>query len=59
MLRDQSPLIQCLLGTGFTWFVTAAGAALVFIIHSTNVCFNKTNELFIFYFLFIFIAKIT
>ncbi|CAF2955813.1 unnamed protein product [Rotaria sp. Silwood2] len=36
MLRDQSPFIQCLLGTGFTWFVTAAGAALVFIFHSAN-----------------------
>ncbi|UJR30628.1 hypothetical protein I4U23_018152 [Adineta vaga] len=36
MLRDQTPLIQCLLGTGFTWFVTAAGAALVFIFNSTN-----------------------
>ncbi|CAF0964026.1 unnamed protein product [Adineta ricciae] len=36
MLRDQPPFIQCLLGTGFTWFVTAAGAALVFIFRSTN-----------------------
>ncbi|CAF1264852.1 unnamed protein product [Rotaria sordida] len=36
MLRDQSPFIQCLLGTGFTWFVTALGASLVFIFHSSN-----------------------
>lgn len=29
-------MIQCLLGTGFTWLVTAAGAALVFVIQATN-----------------------
>ncbi|CAF1015460.1 unnamed protein product [Adineta steineri] len=36
MLRDQSPFIQCLLGTGFTWLVTAAGASLVFVFRSAN-----------------------
>jgi hypothetical protein len=43
------------LGTGFTWFVTAAGAALVFIIHSPNVCLNKLIERYY----FLFLAKIT
>ncbi|KAK0161676.1 hypothetical protein PV327_008095 [Microctonus hyperodae] len=34
MLRDYSPIIQTLLGTLFTWALTAAGAALVVIIQS-------------------------
>ena len=58
MLRDQTPFIQCLLGTGFTWFVTAAGAALVFVFHSANVCFHKNNKL-LHIFLIIHLAKIT
>jgi hypothetical protein len=57
MLLDQSPFIQCLLGTGFTWFVTAAGAALVFVFHSPNVCLNKNKKLF--HLKIIFLAKIT
>ncbi|KAK0074776.1 hypothetical protein PV325_007816, partial [Microctonus aethiopoides] len=34
MLRDYSPIVQTLLGTLFTWSLTAAGAALVVIIQS-------------------------
>ncbi|XP_012537204.1 zinc transporter ZIP11 isoform X2 [Monomorium pharaonis] len=32
MLKDHSPIIQALLGTLFTWALTAAGAALVVVI---------------------------
>ncbi|KAL7870133.1 hypothetical protein AOLI_G00141210 [Acnodon oligacanthus] len=31
MLPDRSPVVQALLGTLFTWGLTAAGAALVFV----------------------------
>ncbi|KAF5888637.1 zinc transporter ZIP11 isoform X1, partial [Clarias magur] len=36
MLADHSPVVQTLLGTLFTWGLTAAGAALVFIFSSTQ-----------------------
>ncbi|KAB5555249.1 hypothetical protein PHYPO_G00031320 [Pangasianodon hypophthalmus] len=36
MLADRSPVVQTLLGTLFTWGLTAAGAALVFIFSSTQ-----------------------
>ncbi|XP_046709525.1 zinc transporter ZIP11-like isoform X2 [Silurus meridionalis] len=36
MLADRSPVVQTLLGTLFTWGLTAAGAALVFIFPSTH-----------------------
>ncbi|KAI5609710.1 hypothetical protein C0J50_5690 [Silurus asotus] len=36
MLADCSPVVQTLLGTLFTWGLTAAGAALVFIFPSTK-----------------------
>ncbi|XP_060795472.1 zinc transporter ZIP11-like isoform X2 [Neoarius graeffei] len=36
MLADCSPVVQALLGTLFTWGLTAAGAALVFIFSSTQ-----------------------
>ncbi|XP_058262050.1 zinc transporter ZIP11 isoform X2 [Hemibagrus wyckioides] len=36
MLADRSPVVQALLGTLFTWGLTAAGAALVFIFSSTQ-----------------------
>ena len=35
-LNDLSPVAQALLATGFTWFVTALGAALVFFFKTIN-----------------------
>jgi len=35
-LQDQSPIIQALLATTFTWLVTAAGAAIVFFFKGFN-----------------------
>ena len=35
-LKDLNPIVQALLATCFTWFVTAAGAALVFPFKSIN-----------------------
>lgn len=37
MLKDYSPIVQALLGTLFTWALTAAGAALVVIIRGKQV----------------------
>ena len=37
MLEGYSPIIQALLGTLFTWGLTAAGAALVFVFSSYQV----------------------
>lgn len=37
MLKDHSPITQALLGTLFTWALTAAGAALVVIIRGKQV----------------------
>lgn len=37
MLEGYSPIIQALLGTLFTWGLTAAGAALVFVFSSHQV----------------------
>lgn len=36
MLADRSPVVQALLGTLFTWGLTAAGAALVFVFSGTQ-----------------------
>ncbi|GBM62517.1 Zinc transporter ZIP11 [Araneus ventricosus] len=36
MIRDHSPIFQALLGTVFTWGLTAAGTALVFCFSSTQ-----------------------
>lgn len=36
MLHDYDPVVQALLGTLFTWSLTAAGAALVFVLHSSQ-----------------------
>uniref|UniRef100_A0A0B6XYD4 Zinc transporter ZIP11 n=1 Tax=Arion vulgaris TaxID=1028688 RepID=A0A0B6XYD4_9EUPU len=36
MIEDAHPLLQTLLGTLFTWAMTAAGAALVFLFSSTQ-----------------------
>ena len=41
MLPGYSPELQALLGTLFTWFLTAAGAALVFVISGTQVNYLK------------------
>jgi len=35
-LQEFSPVMQALIGTGFTWFVTALGAALVFFFKSID-----------------------
>ncbi|MGH0141556.1 UNVERIFIED_CONTAM: hypothetical protein FKN15_047149 [Acipenser sinensis] len=37
MIAGYSPVVQALLGTLFTWALTAAGAALVFIFSSGQV----------------------
>lgn len=37
MLKDHSPITQALLGTLFTWALTAAGAALVVVIRGKQV----------------------
>lgn len=37
MLEGYSPMTQALLGTLFTWGLTAAGAALVFVFSSRQV----------------------
>lgn len=39
MLKDYSPITQALLGTLFTWALTAAGAALVIVIRGQQVSF--------------------
>ncbi len=35
-LKDLSPILQALLATGFTWFVTALGSSVVFVFKSVN-----------------------
>lgn len=37
MLRNYSPVVQALIGTLFTWALTAAGAALVVVIRGKQV----------------------
>lgn len=44
MLEGYSPMTQALLGTLFTWGLTAAGAALVFIFSSRQVQIISTNS---------------
>ncbi|MCL6458179.1 MAG: ZIP family metal transporter, partial [Gorillibacterium sp.] len=34
--KDFSPVMQALIATGFTWFVTALGAGLVFFFKTIN-----------------------
>ncbi len=34
--ESQSPVIMALMATGFTWFVTAMGSAVVFFFKTTN-----------------------
>lgn len=36
ILQGLSPVVQALIATGFTWFVTAAGASLVFFFKTIN-----------------------
>lgn len=45
MLDGYSPVSQALLGTLFTWGMTAAGAALVFIFSSRQVRAGETRSL--------------
>jgi len=40
MIPDYNPVTQALLGTLFTWGVTALGSALVFVFNSGQVKFN-------------------
>ncbi len=40
MLSGYHPLIQALLGTLLTWGLTAAGAALVFVLQTSKVSFH-------------------
>ena len=37
MIETVHPVVQALLGTLFTWGLTAAGAALVFVFQSSQV----------------------
>lgn len=39
MIPDYNPVTQALLGTLFTWAVTALGSALVFVFNSGQVKF--------------------
>jgi hypothetical protein len=39
MIEGYEPLTQAILGTLFTWGMTAAGAALVIFFHGTQVTF--------------------
>lgn len=44
MLEGYSPVTQALLGTLFTWGLTAAGAALVFVFSSRQVLYEPRNH---------------
>lgn len=44
MLEGYSPVTQALLGTLFTWGLTAAGAALVFVFSSRQVLTVSVNN---------------
>lgn len=45
MIESDSPIYQTLLGTLFTWGMTAAGAGLVVVISGTQVwCVNLDNS---------------
>lgn len=48
MLKGYGPVTQALLGTLFTWGLTAAGAALVVVIRGKQVNFIKKYYLIIF-----------
>lgn len=41
MIPDYNPVTQALLGTLFTWAVTALGSALVFVFNSGQVNFYR------------------
>ena len=38
MIENVHPVLQAFLGTLFTWGLTAAGSALVFVFNSGQVC---------------------
>jgi len=47
MLKEHSPITQALLGTLFTWALTAAGAALVVVIRGKQVsgnCYSRITR---------------
>lgn len=44
MLEGYSPVTQALLGTLFTWGLTAAGAALVFVFSSRQVIQTSIHQ---------------
>lgn len=44
MLKDHSPIVQALLGTLFTWALTAAGAALVVVIRGKQVSKHSRSD---------------
>jgi len=47
MLKEHSPITQALLGTLFTWALTAAGAALVVVIRGKQVssnCYSRVTR---------------
>lgn len=44
MLEGYSPMTQALLGTLFTWGLTAAGAALVFVFSSQQVFYEPGSQ---------------
>lgn len=37
MIKEYSPIVQAILGTCFTWALTAAGAAMVIFVRGTQV----------------------
>ena len=41
MIEGYSPVVQALLGTLFTWGVTALGSALVFVLDTKDKKFNQ------------------
>ena len=44
MISGYDPVVQSLLGTLFTWGLTALGAALVFVFSSSQVCLLTLNS---------------
>lgn len=42
MFSELNPVVQALIGTGFTWIATAIGSATVFFFHKINKLFLET-----------------
>lgn len=45
MIDGLNPVVQALLGTLFTWAVTAAGSALVFVFNSRQVREDRNAQI--------------